>query len=183
MLSQENLEKLGELPKESSIMAKFLKDNKIEMTDVAAEIENNMPFAMSYYNEEAKTPYLFRRISSTSTIKSVYFKSSPSSSASQESVCHEIKLLIDEKPKKNIYYNIMIAGDSGLGKSSFISTYMYLKFTDRTRCANPQAKNIKVLEKTKKLLKKENLSTISVRKINKSYDNIMISAWNTEHND
>ena len=128
MLSQENLEKLGELPKESSIMAKFLKDNKIEMTDVAAEIENNMPFAMSYYNEEAKTPYLFRRISSTSTIKSVYFKSSPSSSASQESVCHEIKLLIDEKPKKNIYYNIMIAGDSGLGKSSFISTYMYLKF-------------------------------------------------------
>ena len=72
--------------------------------------------------------------------------------------------------------------DEPVEKNEFISIYRK-KFTDRTRCANPQAKNIKVLEKTKKLLKKENLSTISVRKINKSYDNIMISAWNTEHND
>jgi septin family protein len=128
MLSEENLEKLGSLQQENTIMAKFLKDNKLEMADVASEIESNMPFAMSYYNEEARTPYLFRRISSTSTIKSVYFNSSPSSSASQESTGREIKLLLEAKPNKNLYYNIMVAGDSGLGKTSFISTYMYLKF-------------------------------------------------------
>ena len=109
-------------------MAKFLKDNKLENNELALEIENNMPFAMSYYNEEAKSPYLFRRISSTSTIKSVYFNSSPSSSDSQESIGHELKVLMEMNPTKNIYYNVMVAGDSGLGKTSFINTYMYFKF-------------------------------------------------------
>lgn len=128
MLSQENLEKIGRLPKENSIMAKFLKDNKTENFEFAAEIERNMPFAMSYYNEEAKTPYLFRRISSTSTVKSVYFNSSPGSSSSQESISHELKGLIESNPDSHICYNIMVAGDSGLGKTSFINTYMHFKF-------------------------------------------------------
>ena len=128
MLSQENLEKIGRLPKENSIMAKFLMDNKAENSEIAVEIERNMPFAMTYYNEEARTPYLFRRISSTSTIKSVYFNSSPGSSSSQESIGHELKALVLANPSKNINYNIMILGDSGLGKTSFINTFMYFKF-------------------------------------------------------
>lgn len=128
MLTQENLEKIGSLPSESSIMSKFLQDNKIENESVAEEIEKCMPFAMLHYNEEAKTPYLFRRISSTSTVKSVYLSSSQSNSSSQGSVRHELQQMMEDRPSKTIFYNILVAGDSGLGKTSFINTYMYLKF-------------------------------------------------------
>ena len=138
MLSQETLEKVEKLPKENSIMAKFLKDNKLENSEFASEIENNMPLAMSYYNEEAKSPYLFRKISSTSTVKSVYFNSSPSSSVSQESIGHEIKALMESNPEKNLYYNLMVLGDSGLGKTSFINTFMYFKFNYLKKFEDPK---------------------------------------------
>ena len=72
MLCQENLEKIESLPVEDTIMAKFLKDNKLENNELALEIENNMPFAMSYYNEEAKSPYLFRRISNSFEFEESY---------------------------------------------------------------------------------------------------------------
>lgn len=128
MLTQENLEKIDQLPLENLVMSKFLKDNIKQNIGISAEIEKNMAFAMLHYNEESRTPYLFRRISSTSTIKSIYFNSSPSSNSSQQSLQHELQMMVEEKPTEKIYYNILVAGDSGLGKTSFINAYMYLKF-------------------------------------------------------
>lgn len=128
MLTQENLEKIDQLPSEDLVMSKFLKDNIKQNIGISAEIEKNMAFAMIHYNEESRTPYLFRRISSTSTLKSIYFNSSPSSNSSQQSLQHELQMMVEEKPTEKVYYNILVAGDSGLGKTSFINTYMYLKF-------------------------------------------------------
>ena len=128
MLTQENLEKIENLESGQSLMSKFLQDNLKQNANYSEEIEKNMAFAMLHYNEESKHPYLFRRISSTSTVKSIYYNSTPSSNSSGVSLKSELQMMIEEKPAEKVYYNILIAGDSGLGKTSFINTYMYLKF-------------------------------------------------------
>jgi septin family protein len=128
MLTQENLEKIENLDSGQSLMSKFLQDNLRENANISEEIEKNMAFAMIHYNEESNRPYLFRRISSTSTVKSIYYNSTPSSDSSGLSLKSELQLMIEDKPAEKVYYNILVAGDSGLGKTSFISTYMYLKF-------------------------------------------------------
>ncbi|CAG9320010.1 unnamed protein product [Blepharisma stoltei] len=134
-LTRENLEQVLNLPEEESIMAKFLRDNQIHNIAELQEIQENMPLAMMYYNQEEQSePYLFRKISSTSTVKSVYFDSSNTnsspSSLSSDTLDHDMNILLSLGLEGRVHFNIMLAGDSGLGKSTFIQTYLALKFFD-----------------------------------------------------
>lgn len=134
-LKAEHLKNIVKLPDDESIMSKFLKDNKNQMEQLTAEMQQNMPLAMSFYNKkETGEPYLFRRISMTSTIKSVYFDSehtnSTPTSTPDDSIEHDMQILISMGLSGKINFNMILAGDSGLGKSTFIQTYLALKFLD-----------------------------------------------------
>jgi hypothetical protein len=76
VLCEENLAKLQQCSPTDSIMTKFLADNREQMEGQMDELIQNMPFAMTYYNEEARSPFLFRRIQSPATVKSIYIQDS-----------------------------------------------------------------------------------------------------------
>lgn len=76
VLSEENLARLEQYSPPTSIMSKFLADNREQMEDQMEDLIQNMPYAMTHYNEEAKSPFLFRRIASPATVKSVYIQDS-----------------------------------------------------------------------------------------------------------
>ena len=76
VLSEENLAQLQQCSPTDSIMTKFLADNREQMEGQMDELIQNMPFAITYYNEEARSPFLFRRIQSHTTVKTVYIQDS-----------------------------------------------------------------------------------------------------------
>jgi cell division control protein 12 len=124
MLTKENLDMIQENPKEKLIMERFLKANLEENKDFIEENEYN--FESGSENKESLE--FEGKVSSKSTIKSVYFESSQSSLSSEVSIGQELQGMVDDDSSEKICYNIMVAGDSGLGKTSFIQTFMYLKF-------------------------------------------------------
>jgi len=107
-LNPENLALLQNSQNEETLLTKFLKEVRTEE------------------HSEASLPEIsHKRIGSTSTTRSIYVDSEP---------CTPLKLqdsdfrLLKQSLKRPVFFNILIAGDSKLGKTSFINTFLSMKF-------------------------------------------------------
>lgn len=141
-----------DLPGLDPLMARFLRDNRQLMVEAGqwtvAQQHDSRSVAIDLVPGPAQP---LKRISSQSTVRSElsFQGSSPEVENPRCSGRTEDSLLTSEVIKsrmQRMYYNLILLGDSGLGKTSFLRAFFALKLNKLTN--QPRTKRISLLKPT-----------------------------------